>query len=129
MAATACAPPALRRCVTPAFRAQYSTSGLMEPSCRGGVGEHERRRGQHRGAPRNVEPHAADGPRHPTTQHPRHRLHLQGLGLLRLVEVADIGVGHVEGPAGLLREAGLGQVRRGNDDPPPRGARSGRTAS
>merc|ERR1719460_3054672 len=37
MAATACAPPALRRCVTPAFRAQYSTSGLMEPSCRGGV--------------------------------------------------------------------------------------------
>mmetsp|Transcript_23790 Transcript_23790/g.60687 ORF Transcript_23790/g.60687 Transcript_23790/m.60687 type:complete len:291 (+) Transcript_23790:523-1395(+) len=37
MAATACAPPALRMWVTPAFLAQYSTSGVMEPSGRGGV--------------------------------------------------------------------------------------------
>lgn len=37
MAATAWAPPALRRCVTPALRATYSTSGQMEPSLRGGV--------------------------------------------------------------------------------------------
>ncbi len=37
MAATACAPPALSTCVTPALRAQYSTSGVMDPSGRGGV--------------------------------------------------------------------------------------------
>ena len=37
MAATAWAPPARRMCVTPALRAQYSTSGEMLPSCRGGV--------------------------------------------------------------------------------------------
>mmetsp|Transcript_35542 Transcript_35542/g.78871 ORF Transcript_35542/g.78871 Transcript_35542/m.78871 type:complete len:264 (+) Transcript_35542:1353-2144(+) len=37
MAATACAPPALSTWVTPAFLAQYSTSGVMLPSGRGGV--------------------------------------------------------------------------------------------
>lgn len=37
MAATACAPPARSTCVTPALRAQYRTSGVMEPSGRGGV--------------------------------------------------------------------------------------------
>jgi hypothetical protein len=37
MAATACAPPAFKMCVTPAFLAQYSTSGVMLPSGRGGV--------------------------------------------------------------------------------------------
>ena len=37
MAATAWAPPALSTCVTPAFLAQYSTSGVMLPSGRGGV--------------------------------------------------------------------------------------------
>mmetsp|Transcript_18129 Transcript_18129/g.45026 ORF Transcript_18129/g.45026 Transcript_18129/m.45026 type:complete len:268 (+) Transcript_18129:734-1537(+) len=37
IAATACAPPAFRMCVTPAFFATYSTSGTMLPSLRGGV--------------------------------------------------------------------------------------------
>mmetsp|Transcript_16424 Transcript_16424/g.51045 ORF Transcript_16424/g.51045 Transcript_16424/m.51045 type:complete len:261 (+) Transcript_16424:418-1200(+) len=37
MAATACAPPALSKCVTPAFFAQYVTSGHTLPSLRGGV--------------------------------------------------------------------------------------------
>merc|ERR1719311_67757 len=60
-------------------------------------------------APPDVESHAADGPRHPLAHHPRHRLHLQGLRPLRLMEGADVSVGHVEGPPGLLREAGLGQ--------------------
>lgn len=36
-AATACAPPASSTCVTPALRAQYSTSGEMLPSGLGGV--------------------------------------------------------------------------------------------
>mmetsp|Transcript_20356 Transcript_20356/g.56717 ORF Transcript_20356/g.56717 Transcript_20356/m.56717 type:complete len:302 (+) Transcript_20356:1264-2169(+) len=37
IADTACAPPAFKMCVAPAFFAQYSTSGVMEPSGRGGV--------------------------------------------------------------------------------------------
>mmetsp|Transcript_3742 Transcript_3742/g.15167 ORF Transcript_3742/g.15167 Transcript_3742/m.15167 type:complete len:204 (+) Transcript_3742:969-1580(+) len=37
IAATACAPPALRMCVTPAFFATYNTSGTTSPSFLGGV--------------------------------------------------------------------------------------------
>lgn len=37
IAATACAPPAFSTWVTPAFFAQYSTSGVTLPSRRGGV--------------------------------------------------------------------------------------------
>ena len=37
MAATACAPPAFKMCVTPDFFAQYKTSGQIVPSFNGGV--------------------------------------------------------------------------------------------